>query len=125
MPLEFLSNHGCTGGSQAVNPKDLAGALKPSISSVPIDVLLEVGGGMQEGADKYGFFNWRETGVSSSVYYNATLRHIFAWWNREDIDPDSGIHHISKAIASLLVLRDAQMQKMIVNDDRPPSPVKK
>jgi hypothetical protein len=42
-----------------------------------------------------------------------------AWWEGEDIDPDSGVSHITKAIASLVVFRDA-MQHNLVTDDRPP-----
>ena len=47
------------------------------------------------------------------------MRHLASWWEGQDIDPDSGIHHISKAIASLFVLRDAMIHNK-VSDDRPP-----
>ena len=42
-----------------------------------------------------------------------------SWWEGEDIDPDSGLSHITKAIASLTVLRDAQLNDKVI-DDRPP-----
>jgi len=74
---------------------------------------------MLEGAAKYGRHNYRVVGVQSSVYYDATMRHLMDWWEGVDIDPDSGLHHITKAIASLVVLRDAMIQGMIT-DDRPP-----
>ena len=38
----------------------------------------------------------------------------------EDIDPDSGLPHIVKCLASLVVLRDAQINGKLT-DDRPPS----
>jgi hypothetical protein len=41
------------------------------------------------------------------------------WWEGTDIDKDSGLNHITKALACLSVLRDS----MIVGnwkDDRPP-----
>ncbi|MCM0035904.1 MAG: DUF5664 domain-containing protein, partial [Burkholderiaceae bacterium] len=57
-----------------------------------------------------------------SVYYDATIRHLFAWWEGEDLDPDSGMSHITKAIASLTVLRDSMIQGMST-DDRPPRSV--
>jgi hypothetical protein len=41
-----------------------------------------------------------------------------AYWEGEDVDADSGLNHIAKAIATLVVLRDAQMQGKII-DDRP------
>ena len=53
-----------------------------------------------EGARKYGRHNYRVIGVRGSVYYDATLRHVTAWWEGEDLDPERGINHISKAIAS-------------------------
>lgn len=101
------------------NPKDAIGIRKAPMSTVPMNVLVEIGIGMLEGASKYGRHNYRCAGVRSSVYFDATMRHLIAWWEGEDIDPDSGMPHISKALCSLVVLRDAQMQSMIT-DDRPP-----
>lgn len=101
------------------NPKDLIGCKKPPLSTVPMPVIFEVGAALLEGACKYGRHNYRIVGVRSSVYFDATMRHLSQWWEGEDIDKDSGINHISKAIASLVVLRDAMMQGK-VNDDRPP-----
>lgn len=102
------------------NPKDALGCKKPPLSTVSSAVLFEVGAAMLEGACKYGRHNYREVGVRSSVYYDATMRHLMAWWEGEDIDPDSGLPHVTKALASLAVLRDAQINEM-VDDDRPPS----
>jgi hypothetical protein len=42
-----------------------------------------------------------------------------AWWEGEELDPSSGISHLTKAIATLVVIRDAQMVGK-VEDDRPP-----
>ena len=101
------------------NPKDSLGIRKAPMSTVSATVLLEVGLAMLEGAAKYGKFNYRAVGVRSSVYYDATMRHLMSWYEGEDVDPDSGMSHITKAIASLVVLRDAMIQGM-VDDDRPP-----
>lgn len=101
------------------NPKDAFGIKKASLSCVSSPVLMELGIAMQEGGAKYGRHNYRVIGVRGSVYYDATLRHLMSWWEGEDIDPDSGISHITKAIASLVVLRDSMMQDKF-NDDRPP-----
>jgi hypothetical protein len=43
-----------------------------------------------------------------------------SWWEGENLDPDSGLSHITKAIASLVVLRDAMIQGKMT-DDRAPS----
>lgn len=102
------------------NPKDSVGIKKAPISTVPGAVILEVGVAMLEGARKYGRHNYRESGVLASVYYDAAVgRHMLDWWEGTDIDPDSGLSHVTKAIASLIVLRDAMINGTWV-DDRPP-----
>ena len=103
-----------------LNPKYNAGNYKYPMSPVPVPVLAEVGVAMLEGALKYGYYNFRSVDISTSTYYDAANRHIQAWWEGEEIDPDSGINHISKAISSLVVLRDSMMNDTIV-DDRPPA----
>lgn len=104
------------------NPKDAVGIRKAPMSTVSAAVLAEIGVAMLEGACKYGRHNYRIAGVRASVYYDATMRHLMSWWEGEDIDPDSGMSHITKAITSLVVLRDAMIQGM-AEDDRPPSSV--
>ena len=101
------------------NPKDAIGSKKAPLSTLSMPVCYEVAAGMLEGGCKYGRHNYRVIGVRSSVYYDATMRHLAAWWEGQDIDPDSGIHHLSKAIASLFVLRDAMIHGKVY-DDRPP-----
>lgn len=101
------------------NPKDALGIRKVAMHCVPTKPMLELGLAMMEGGRKYGTHNYRAIGVRSSTYYNAALRHITAWWEGEDIDPDSGLSHIVKAMSSLLVLRDS-MHMGNLEDDRPP-----
>jgi hypothetical protein len=105
----------------AENPKDVIGSKKLLFSVLPWRVLIGVALAMLEGAVKYGRFNYRASGVRASVYFDATVgRHLTQWWEGEDIDADSGRHHIEKAIASLMVLRDSMLQGNFI-DDRPPS----
>lgn len=101
------------------NPKDAIGIKKAPLSTVPMNVVAELGLAMLEGASKYGRHNFREAGVRGSVYFDATMRHLISWWEYEDIDPDSGLNHITKAIASLAVLRDSMIRGNWT-DDRPP-----
>lgn len=101
------------------NPKDALGIKKVPFSCLPSTVMAEVALAMYEGARKYGRHNYRVIGVRASVYYDAAMRHITAWWEGENTDPDSGLSHITKAIASLVVIRDAMIQFKYV-DDRPP-----
>lgn len=105
--------------TKPTNPKDAIGIRKVPMSVVPAGVMLEVGLAMLEGSCKYGRHNYRGAGVRSSVYYDAAIGHMMDWWEGEDIDPDSDLSHVTKAIASLVVLRDSMLQGKL-NDDRPP-----
>jgi hypothetical protein len=104
---------------KATNPKEAVGTAKPPLSTVSGPVLAELGVAMMEGSRKYGRHNYRVSGVRFSTYYDACFRHMVKCWEGEDIDPDSGLSHVTKAIATLFVLRDAMIQGQ-VNDDRPP-----
>lgn len=99
------------------NPKDAVASAKPNLSRLPLAPLLEVIAGMEEGASKYGPWNWRAAHVNETIYADAAIRHLMQWLSGEDIDPDSGLSHISKAVAGLLILRDAQIHGCS-NDDR-------
>lgn len=106
-------------GSKPTNPKDAIGIRKAPLSTLPMGVVAEMGAAMLEGAAKYGRHNYRGVGVRASVYFDATMRHLISWWEGEDVDPDSGLSHVTKALVSLAVLRDAMMQSKC-EDDRPP-----
>jgi hypothetical protein len=106
--------------SKDTNPKDAVGIKKwRQFTTIPLTVMAELGVAMLEGARKYGKHNYRVAGVRASVYVDAAFGHIMQWWEGENIDKDSGLSHITKAIASLTVLRDAMIQDKLV-DDRPP-----
>jgi len=100
------------------NPKDAVGIEKTPFSTLPFPVIAELGVALLEGALKYGRHNYRAIGVRASVYVDATLRHVGSFWEGENVDPDSGLSHVTKAIASLVVLRDAMIRNKMV-DDRP------
>ena len=101
------------------NPKDAIGVLKAPTSTIPMTMILALGVAMLEGSVKYSRHNYREVGVRASVYFDALQRHMMAWWEGEDVDPDSMLSHIIKGIATLTVLYDAIVQDKWV-DDRPP-----
>jgi len=100
------------------NPKDALGVKKVPMHCIPSGPLLELGLAMMEGGRKYGSHNYRAIGARTSVYYDAAMRHLIAWWEGEDIDPDSGIHHLTKAAACIFVIRDSMIMGNCV-DDRP------
>lgn len=51
---------------------------------------------LTHGAKKYAARNW-EKGILFGRVYGALLRHLFAWWGGEDVDPESGEHHLDHA----------------------------
>ena len=116
----FDGNSDANGEGKQTNPKDLVGSKKVPLSTLPFRVLWRVGLAMLEGMCKYGRHNYRAAGVRGSVYFDSTMRHLGSWWEGENDDPDSGFHHIDKAIAGLMVLRDSMLAGSWT-DDRPPS----
>ncbi len=104
--------------TKPTNPKDAIGSAKVPFDLVPDQVLGEVSLALLEGAAKYGAGNWRAAGVRASIYISAARRHLGAFREGQDIDPASGLSHITKAIAGLVVLRDSMLQGNW-QDDRP------
>lgn len=100
------------------NPKDLIGRTKPGISAIPPASILAMGQAMADGKEKYGLMNWRETKVNADVYYDAVMRHVFAWWDGETVAEDSGVHHLAHAMAGLAILYDASISGVLI-DNRP------
>lgn len=102
------------------NPKHYAGIKKVPFGDVPAIVEAELSVAMHEGARKYGAFNYRRDPIRASDYYAAVRRHLTQFWELgEDIDAESGLSHLVKAMACMAVLRDAQINGMLI-DDRPP-----
>jgi hypothetical protein len=99
------------------NKKTLAAMNKPKISDVPPIALFALGAAMSDGAKKYGRFNWRDTEVTSSVFYDAILRHLTDWYNGENFADDSKVNHLGHIMASCAILLDAE-EHGVLNDDR-------
>lgn len=105
--------------SKGTNPKDAVGSGKVPLELFPDTAVVAGAMSFLEGAVKYGRYNWRVAGVRASIYVAAARRHLSRWWNGEDIDPDSGLPHLWKALACLAILIDAGEAGKL-NDDRPP-----
>jgi hypothetical protein len=56
------------------------------------------------GAEKYEPDNWKKVPESKTRYFDALERHIWAWKMGEQIDPESGIHHLAHAMCCLAFL---------------------
>ena len=56
------------------------------------------------GAQKYERDNWKKVPESKRRYFDAMERHIWAWKKGEQMDPESGIHHLAHAMCCLMFL---------------------
>lgn len=56
------------------------------------------------GAEKYEPDNWKKVPDSKTRYFDALERHVWAWKMGEQIDPESGIHHLAHAMCCLAFL---------------------
>lgn len=56
------------------------------------------------GAQKYDRDNWQKVPDSKRRYFDALQRHVWAWKRGEQLDPESGIHHLAHAMCCLMFL---------------------
>jgi len=90
--------------------KNLLGCLPPR-------ALLAIGRVLTFGAKKYSRDNWHKN-RGFARYYDALLRHLFAWWGGEDRDVETGESHLSHAACCLLFLLELE-EAALADDDRP------
>lgn len=102
------------------NPKDRAATARLDISLFPQTAIAFGALAMTEGDCKYGGYNYREAGVSASVYYSGLQRHMSKWYNGEWADPKTGVPHLASALANIGVIIDAHVAG-VLKDDRPPA----
>lgn len=73
------------------------GLLPPKALEATVDVLTF-------GAQKYERDNWQKVPDSKRRYFDALQRHLWAWKSGEQIDPESGKHHLAHALCCLMFL---------------------
>lgn len=104
-------------GTKPTNPKDAIGSSKLPMHLWPETASALGALALLDGALKYGRSNFRAIGVRASIYVDALRRHVGAWFEGEDADPDSGLPHLAHALACLAILVDSQAAGKL-NDDR-------
>ena len=109
-------------GRSVENAKNSAGSKKAPLGTTPPIALIALGAAMDDGAKKYGPFNWRPTEVTASVFFNAMARHLLGWYCGEREAADSGIHHLAHLMGGAAIVLDAEFHNVLV-DDRPKMPV--
>lgn len=106
--------------TKGINPKDLVGATKVDLDLIPGPAEVQCALAFTDGALKYGPYNWRDSGkpVQARTYTSAARRHLKKWFDGEDIDPETGVHHLGHAMACCAILIDAQSCDQLA-DNRP------
>lgn len=89
---------------------------KPRADLLPPDALLEVAAVLDYGAKKYAARNW-EKGMAWGRLTGALLRHLCAWMNGEDRDPESRMRHLAHAACCSLMLLSLTLRN-VGTDDR-------
>lgn len=104
----------------ATNPKKAFGDTKVPLHLVPPALNIGAARAFNEGR-KYGPYNWRENAVDAMTYIGAIKRHIDAYLDGEDVDPDSkvGKLHLEGIAACVGILLDTTYSGTLV-DNRPP-----
>jgi len=101
-----------------MNPKDALGIKKVQLGLLPAAGIIWGARAMENGAKKYGPYNWREHKVKYTIYLDAIERHLLALRDGEDFSEDANVHHLGHIIAGASILLDA-IEWDFVEDDRP------
>lgn len=80
---------------------------KPRLALVPPSLIMEVGKVLTFGAAKYTPNNWRLMEDTESTI-SAIDRHFCAWKSGEDLDPESGLSHLSHMATNIAFLLELQ-----------------
>lgn len=104
------------------NPKDLIGVTKVNLFTVPPASIIYEALAMQDGARKYGAYNWRAKKVVASIYISAALRHLFKYLDGQDVDPESGLPELAHLKACIGIIIDAKETGNLVDDRPTPGP---
>lgn len=103
---------------EETNPKDRLGIKKARLDLVPPALSILAAPAMALGAEKYGPYNWRTKAVRLTVYLGAIDRHLAAYKDGQDVDPESGYSHLGHVAACLGIVADAAAIGKLI-DDRP------
>lgn len=91
---------------------------KLRIDLIPIEAITALASVLKNGADKYGENNWCN-GIRYTREWSAAQRHLWAWFDGETIDKDSGLNHLWHALGAVTILIALSERGMEDFDDRP------
>lgn len=86
-----------TGGRKFDGGKLQYGLLPPLALKATVEILTF-------GAEKYEPDNWKHVPDSKRRYFDALQRHLWAWKEGEQSDPETGKNHLAHALCCLMFL---------------------
>jgi hypothetical protein len=100
--------------------EETTGAVKADAGKAPLDLmpakpLVAIAEILGFGATKYAPHNWRR-GFKWSRMTGAALRHLTAWADGEDLDPETGKSHLAHAGADILFLLEYELTGTGIDD---------
>ena len=98
------------------DPKQSHGEKKPPLALIPPAANEECSKALALGRDKYGERNWLQNKVEMMTYLHALKRHIDRMLDGEDIDPESGAHHLGHVMAGSAIMLDARRHGMLIDN---------
>ncbi len=105
-----------------VNPKAAFGATKPSVGLIPPIALLHEAMAFEDGARKYGAYNWRENPVEAMTYINAMYRHLGLWLDGDEVTRDTNVHNLGAIRACCGILLDCIEAGTLIDNRPKPAP---
>ncbi len=92
---------------------------KVSLTLIPFHLFAGCARVLMGGTLKYASWNWAK-GMAWSIPADCAFRHFIKWWFLgEDLDPESGEHHLDHVLANILMLKH-YTKAYPEGDDRPP-----
>lgn len=98
------------------DPKKKFGDAKPQLHMIPPAAKEATARALELGAKKYGERNWMGEKVSMTTYLSAAQRHLDCIMDGEDIDPESGVHHLGHVMAGCAIVLDALRHGMLIDN---------
>jgi hypothetical protein len=71
---------------------------------LPVDPIRQLVKVLTFGARKYADDNWMKVPGARRRYYSAAMRHLTAWYDGEQLDPESGLPTLAHALCCIVFL---------------------
>lgn len=122
-----VAGSGSSAGSASITSESTksGSAMKFDEGKLPVNLLstealLQTAAVLKFGADKYHAHNWRD-GFAWSRPLAAAMRHIMAYNDGEDKDPESGLSHLAHAACSIMFLLEFEKTHPELDDRYKPN----